>query len=123
MKFLIDRCAGRRLADWLREQGHDVVEVRSDPPDPGDRVILERAVADQRVLLTIDTDFGYLVFVEGALHHGIVRLPDVPAARRIALMSDILAAHADDIEAGSIITVRGDLVRIARRSPRPPVDN
>jgi predicted nuclease of predicted toxin-antitoxin system len=24
MNFLVDRCAGRRLADWLREHGHDV---------------------------------------------------------------------------------------------------
>ena len=28
MKFLIDRCAGRLLADWLRKEGHDVVESR-----------------------------------------------------------------------------------------------
>jgi predicted nuclease of predicted toxin-antitoxin system len=28
MKFLIDRCAGRLIADWLRQQGHDVVESR-----------------------------------------------------------------------------------------------
>jgi hypothetical protein len=28
MRFLIDRCAGRLLADWLRTQGHDVVESR-----------------------------------------------------------------------------------------------
>ena len=28
MKFLIDVCAGYILADWLRSQGHDVVEVR-----------------------------------------------------------------------------------------------
>ena len=32
MKFLIDRCAGRLLADWLRKQGHDVVESRELGP-------------------------------------------------------------------------------------------
>ena len=37
MKFLIDRCAGRLLADWLRKQGHDVVESHELGPDPGDR--------------------------------------------------------------------------------------
>jgi len=26
MKFLIDRCAGHLLAEWLRSEGHDVVE-------------------------------------------------------------------------------------------------
>ena len=35
MKFLIDRCAGRLIADWLRKQGHYVVESRELGPDPG----------------------------------------------------------------------------------------
>jgi len=39
MKFLIDRCAGQLLADWLRTQGHDVVESRELGPDPGNRGI------------------------------------------------------------------------------------
>ena len=34
MRFLIDRCAGRRLADWLREQGHEVLESRERVPIP-----------------------------------------------------------------------------------------
>jgi hypothetical protein len=28
VKFLIDRCAGKRSADWLRQQGHDASESR-----------------------------------------------------------------------------------------------
>jgi hypothetical protein len=43
MKFLIDRCAGRRLADWLRANGHDVVEARQLGPDPGDLALLQLA--------------------------------------------------------------------------------
>jgi len=56
MKCLVDRCAGRRLADWLRGQGHDVLEARSLGPDPGDRELLEIAAKQERVLVTIDTD-------------------------------------------------------------------
>jgi hypothetical protein len=33
MKFLVDRCAGRKLAEWLRGQGHDVLESQSLGPD------------------------------------------------------------------------------------------
>ena len=29
MKFLVDRCAGRLLAEWLLNQGHDVLEARA----------------------------------------------------------------------------------------------
>ena len=64
MKFLVDRCAGRRLAEWLRSQGHDVVESRERGPDPGDRILLQWAADEERVLVTIDTDFGELLFLE-----------------------------------------------------------
>jgi len=56
MKFLVDRCAGKRLADWLRSEGHDVLEAHTLGPDPGDREILELAAKQGRVLVTIDTD-------------------------------------------------------------------
>lgn len=54
VRFLIDRCAGRRLADWLRDHGHDVVESRDRGPDPGDRVLLEWSVSERRILVTMD---------------------------------------------------------------------
>jgi predicted nuclease of predicted toxin-antitoxin system len=53
VKFLVDRCAGRRLAEWLRGQGHDVLESRERGADPGDDVILEWAVAESRILITM----------------------------------------------------------------------
>lgn len=117
MKFLVDRCAGRRLADWLGQQGHDVVESRERGPDPGDRVLLEWAVAEDRVLVTMDKDFGAAVFATGAAHCGLVRLPDVPAAERIGLMHRLLTDHGPALAARSIVTVRGERIRISK----PPV--
>jgi len=64
--------------------------------------------------VTIDKDFGALVFAQGAAHCGIVRLPDVPAAERVVLFSNLLAAHEKDISEGAIVTVRGDRIRISR---------
>ena len=46
MRFLIDRCAGRLIADWLRDEGHDVVESRERGVDPGDDLLLEWAVQE-----------------------------------------------------------------------------
>ena len=54
MKFLVDRCAGPQLADWLRTQDHDVLEARQLGPDPGDQALLARATAEDRILLTIE---------------------------------------------------------------------
>lgn len=114
MRFLVDRCAGRQLADWLREQGHDVLEAREIGPDPGDGALLERANAERRILVTIDTDFGELVFLHDVAHAGLVRLPDAPAKRRIALMAELIERHRQPLEMGDIVTIRGERIRISR---------
>jgi predicted nuclease of predicted toxin-antitoxin system len=114
MKFLIDRCAGRVVADWLRATGHDVVEARERDADPGDRILLEWANAESRVLVTIDTDFGQLVFLDKQAHSGLVRLPDVPAKQRVLIMEDLLNRFAQQLGDRAIITVRGGRVRISR---------
>ncbi|MFQ5411069.1 MAG: DUF5615 family PIN-like protein [Phycisphaerae bacterium] len=117
MKFLIDRCAGRRLADWLVEHGHDALYAGALGRDPGDPALLSIAAEQGRILITIDTDFGKLIFVEDRSHCGLVRLPDVPAPERIALLDRLLTDYAKALEAGAIITVRGERIRISRRKP------
>jgi predicted nuclease of predicted toxin-antitoxin system len=114
MKSLVDRCAGRRLADWLRSEGHDVIESHERGPDPGDRTLLEWAAREGRVLVTIDTDFGALVFVEGMPPCGVVWLSDVVAETRSALMRQVLERHDLEVETDAIITVRGGRIRISR---------
>ena len=114
MKFLVDRCAGLRLAEWIRAEGYDVVESRELGPDPGDKTLLDWARNDGRVLVTIDTDFGKLVFVDKSEHRGLVRLPDVPAVTRIEMMQQILQRFAEELREGAIITVRGSRIRVTR---------
>jgi predicted nuclease of predicted toxin-antitoxin system len=77
--------------------------------------LLQTAAEEGRILVTIDSDFGTLVYLLGAAHAGILRLPDVPASRRIALMADLLGRHGQDLP-GAIVTVRGDRIRISRTS-------
>jgi len=112
MKFLVDRCAGRRLAVWLRKQGHDVSESQERGPDPGDRTLLQWAVAEQRILITMDKDFGEFIFAENAPHSGLIRLPDLPVPQRIALLKQLLQKHHSALEDQALVTVRGNRIRI-----------
>lgn len=114
MRFLVDRCAGSKLARWLADAGHDVVDASAWSSDPGDAVILDRARAEDRVVITIDHDFGMLVFADERPHRGLIRLPDCPAAQRIAIVADLLTRHRGDLERQAVITVRGGRVRISR---------
>lgn len=118
MKFLVDRCAGHTLAEWLRNAGHDVVEARDRGPDPGDELLLQWAADESRILLTIDFDFGRLVFVDQHRHHGLVRIPNVRSEQRIAILSSILEKHHADLAAAAVITVRGGRIRVSRTMPR-----
>ena len=114
MRFLIDRCAGIQIAHWLRAAGHDVVEAREIGPDPGDAVLLELAAKESRILITIDTDFGQLVFLEGQSHAGLIRLPDVPTRERLKIIKELLERFGEELESQAIITVRGGKVRISK---------
>lgn len=107
MKFLVDRCAGRVVSEWLRQQGDDVLDTREWPHDPGDAELLQIAAAESRVLITIDTDFGTLIFLSQHPHAGIIRLPDVPAQSRISLIERILTAYPESELLGAVITGGG----------------
>ena len=73
MKVLLDSCVwGGALAE-LRSLGHDVEAVSGWSADPGDEEILARAHSMDRVLVTLDKDFGELAVVRGRPHAGLVR--------------------------------------------------
>ena len=81
--------------------------------DPGDQALLSRAATEGRILVTIDTDFGELVYVQEAPHVGLVRLPDVPAAERVALIVEVLERHRHALETRAVVTIRGRRIRIS----------
>jgi predicted nuclease of predicted toxin-antitoxin system len=81
MKLLLDTCVWGGAKAELKGAGHDVIWAGEWPEDPGDEEILARAHADDRILITLDKDFGELAIVRGRPHHGIVRI--VNAAARI----------------------------------------
>jgi predicted nuclease of predicted toxin-antitoxin system len=115
VKFLVDRCAGRKLAEHLSAAGHDVLRANDLGPDPGDEALLQKAHADGRILITIDTDFSALLFLKQISHSGLVRLPDVPPQRRIELIDLVLHQHSEDLAHGCIVTVRGGRIRISHQ--------
>ena len=73
---------------------------------------IERAAAEGRILVTLDRDFGRLVYVGGAMHAGLVRLPDVPVRDRLALMAEVLQEHGEALDRQALVTVRGGRIRV-----------
>jgi predicted nuclease of predicted toxin-antitoxin system len=62
MRFLLDMGVGARVADWLRQQGHDAAHLRDEGLQQlPDRDILAKATTENRVILTFDLDFAEIV--------------------------------------------------------------
>lgn len=71
MRFLLDASADFRLLAYLTDLGHNVATIAHDHPQTLDDVeILAIALADQRVLITNDRDFGELIFRRRLPHAG-----------------------------------------------------
>lgn len=62
MNLLADENFPRVVVEALRAAGHDVVWARTDMPAAADDVILGRAQAEGRLVVTFDKDFGELAF-------------------------------------------------------------
>lgn len=65
MRVLADENIPACAVEMLSERGHDVHWVRVDARGAADRDVLALGVAQNRVLLTFDKDFGELVFRSG----------------------------------------------------------
>jgi predicted nuclease of predicted toxin-antitoxin system len=115
MKLLLDTCVWGGAKAELLAAGHDVVWTGDLTEDPGDEEILAQAHREQRVLITLDKDFGELAVVRGLPHSGIVRLADIAASRQGAVCRAVLGQCGDELTRGAIVTVEAGRVRI-----RPP---
>lgn len=115
---MLDACVWGGARRELAEAGHDVVHAGDWPEDPGDEEILARAHREQRVLITLDKDFGELAVVRGRPHAGIIRLVDIPARRQGALCVDVLERHGGSLQGGALVTV--SLSRVRVRLPAEP---
>ena len=113
MRFLVDRCAGHRLAEWLHNKGHDALETLALGPDPGDKALLELAESENRILITIDKDFGELIFLHRVSHAGLIRLPDVRMSQRIEMVEEIIETYGPELEERAVITLQGRRIRIS----------
>lgn len=112
MKVLLDTCVWGGARPTLISLGYDVVWTGDWPRDPGDEEIIRFAFTDERILITLDKDFGELAVVRNLPHFGIMRLVGFAASDQASVCDAVLSKHGAELLAGAIITAEPGRVRI-----------
>ena len=80
LRLYIDQCLRVEVTQALRREGYDVVraaEVGQNRSD--DSQIIQRAISDGRILVTLDEHFGNWAVLPLREHPGVIRLKIHPA--------------------------------------------
>ena len=111
MKFLIDVGVGKKVENWLRENGYDILAVRDIDAHAKDSKILQLAFEQKRMIITMDKDFGELVFNSGKQHAGvlILRLEDADADTKVGVIKNILLNYSDHLKSSFCVYQDGKL--------------
>jgi len=83
MRFLADESCDFAVVRALRLDGHDVLAVSEFQQRSLDQEVMELALAESRLLLTEDKDFGRLVFAAGVESSGGILMRFPASARRM----------------------------------------
>ncbi|MDQ7826681.1 MAG: DUF5615 family PIN-like protein [Candidatus Eremiobacteraeota bacterium] len=112
MRVLLDTCVWGGALTRLESSGIDAEWTGRWQKDPGDYEILAYAHKEERVLVTLDKDFGEIAVLRDIPHHGIVRLVNIPARLQADICIKVLMRYGLELQKGAIVTVEPGRVRI-----------
>ena len=99
LKFLVDVGVSKKVEKWLQEHGYDTKSIREINARMLDKEILQIAASEGRMVVTMDKDFGELVYNSGLPHGGVLllRLEDTSSDKKVEMVEKILAQFSDRI--------------------------
>lgn len=117
MKFLIDNNLSPKLSNYLLSLGHDskhVKELRFESAT--DSQIFELAYKEKRIIVTADTDFGYILSQWEFEFPSIIlfRYYSYDPQKQFNTLKTILPQIEDDILKGSIVVIEPARLRIKK---------
>ncbi len=116
LRFLADESCDFAVVRALRADGYDVLAVSEVTHRSDDRELIEQASRENRILLTEDKDFGWLVFVSHADSPGVIliRFPGHARQTLAEIIRQVIQEQGVQLFK-SFVVVQPGHVRINRR--------
>jgi predicted nuclease of predicted toxin-antitoxin system len=115
VKLLLDQGLPRGAADGLRQLGFEAVHASElGLATASDSDLLERALREQRTVVTLDADFHALLARSNATGPSVVRvrIEGLRAAPLVVLLRQTLALCEADLLTGAMVTVDEQGIRV-----------
>lgn len=118
LRFLADECCDFAVVRALRAAGYDVLAINELMQRSDDRQLIEFAVSEQRIFLTEDKDFGWLVYVSHVDAAGVIfiRYPS-HARRELGRIIVQLVKEQGTRLMGSFVVVQPGQIRLSPQHP------
>jgi predicted nuclease of predicted toxin-antitoxin system len=99
LKFVLDVGVGNKVWQYLTNEGYDAKLITLIDPNMADSDILAIAENEERMVITIDKDFGELVYHSSKAHKGVLllRLEDANGDEKVEAMKFIIENFKDKI--------------------------
>lgn len=117
MKFLADMGISPRTVAWLRSGGYEVVRLNEEGLERlPDSAVMAKAIAEDRVLLTMDLGFGALLAMSQGQFPSVIvfRLSNETSENVNERLTTVLERFQQDLQTGAIISVSDEAIRIRR---------
>ncbi len=100
LKFLVDVGVGKQVEEYLKTQGYDTKSVRDIDTRMSDEDMIRLAASEYRMVITMDKDFGELVYHSGMEHCGVLllRLENAAGKEKLEVIIYILSNYSSQIK-------------------------
>lgn len=115
MRLIADESVDAPVVESLRAAGFDIIYVLELSPGVNDNVVLNWSVKEKRLLLTVDKDFGELIFRNKRSAPGVIlyRLAGLSNEEKSSILLSVLKKRGKNLSY-SFTVITKDRVRIRR---------